>query len=160
AMNDASHDKPSAQTPPPQGEQITGSSRGKPGAAKAASNRSRSENYRKAVPPDNGRVDEPLPDAAELSQQIAEIAQKSQNLVAEFLKRQNAEEGIGLANPLAIGAAFLEMTARLMSDPSRLVQAQLSLWNDYLTLWQRTTQRFLGGTPEPVIETPAGDRRF
>jgi len=29
-----------------------------------------------------------------------------------------------------------------------------------LTLWQRTTQRFLGGSAEPMIEPPAGDRRF
>src|SRR5215471_9664733 len=133
-MNDASHDKPSAQTPPPQGEQITGSSRSKPGAEKAASKRSRSKNSRKTAPPGNGRASDALPDAAELSQQIAEIAEKSQKLVAEFLKRQNAEDGVGIAKPLAIGAAVLEMTARLMSDPSRLVQAQ-SLWNDYLTLW-------------------------
>ena len=38
-----------------------------------------------------------------------------------------------MANPMAIGAAFLEMTARMMSDPARLVEAQMSLWNDYLT---------------------------
>ena len=47
-----------------------------------------------------------------------------------------------------------------MADPSRLVQAQLSLWNDYLTLWQRTAQRFLGGDAQPMIEPSAGDRRF
>ncbi|HWY03804.1 MAG TPA: hypothetical protein VNX60_09060, partial [Candidatus Acidoferrum sp.] len=34
------------------------------------------------------------------------------------------------------GNAFLEMTARLISDSSWLVQAQLSLWNDHLTLCQ------------------------
>jgi polyhydroxyalkanoate synthase subunit PhaC len=88
------------------------------------------------------------------------IAEKSHRLVAEFLKRQSAENGIGMTNPLAIGAAFFEMTARMMSDPSRLVQAQLSLWNDYMTLWQRTAQRFLGGAAEPIIEPTAEDRRF
>jgi polyhydroxyalkanoate synthase subunit PhaC len=103
---------------------------------------------------------EALPDSAELSRQMAEIAAKSQQLVAEFLKRQGREEGVGMADPLGIGTAFLEMTAHMMADPSRLVQAQLSLWNDYLTLWQRTTQRFLGGETEPMIEPPAGDRRF
>jgi polyhydroxyalkanoate synthase subunit PhaC len=100
------------------------------------------------------------PDLSELSQQISGIAEKSRHLVAEFLKRQSAENGVGMANPLSIGAAFFEMTARMMSDPSRLVQAQLSLWNDYLTLWQRTAQRFLGGSAEPMIEPLAGDRRF
>ena len=101
-----------------------------------------------------------LHDPAELSRQMAEIAEKSQELVAEFLKRQRREEGVGMADPLGIGTAFLEMTAHMMADPSRLVQAQLSLWNDYLTLWQRTTQRFLGGETEPMIEPSAGDRRF
>ena len=91
---------------------------------------------------------------------MVEIARKSQQLVAEFLKRQNPEQGVGMASPMALGAAFFEMTARMMSDPSRLVQAQMSLWNDYMTLWQRTAQRFLGGSTEPVIEPAPGDRRF
>src|SRR5437588_4815618 len=82
-----------------------------------------------------------MPDAAELSKQMADIAEKSQRLVAEFLSRQQGENGIGMADPMAIGAAFFEMTAKMMSDPSRLVQAQLSLWHDYMTLWQRTAQR-------------------
>ena len=65
-----------------------------------------------------------------------------------------------MANPMSIGAAFFEMTARMMSDPSRLVEAQLSLWNDYMTLRQlRTAQRF-GGSAEPILEPPPGDRRF
>jgi polyhydroxyalkanoate synthase len=100
------------------------------------------------------------PDSGEFSHQIAEIAQKSQQLVAEFLKRQAPDDGIGMTNPIAIGTAFLEMTARMMSDPSRLVQRQFSLWSEYLTLWQRTAQRFLGGAPEPLIEPDLGDRRF
>ncbi len=92
--------------------------------------------------------------------QIAEVAEKSQELVADFLKRQGGDEGLGMASPMAIGAAFFEMTAQMMADPSRLVQAQLSLWNDYMTLWQRTAQRFLGGPAEPMIEPVPGDRRF
>jgi polyhydroxyalkanoate synthase len=91
---------------------------------------------------------------------MAEIARQSQQLVADFLKRQSPQNGVGMANTLGIGTAFLEMTARMLSDPTRLVQAQLSLWNDYLTLWQRTAKGFLGGETEPLIEPPAGDRRF
>ena len=108
----------------------------------------------------NGAPGDSIPDAADLSQKMAEIARQSQRLVADFIQRQAPENGVGLANTLGIGIAFLEMTARMLSDPSRLVQAQLSLWNDYLTLWQRTAQRFLGGETEPLIEPPAGDRRF
>ena len=95
-----------------------------------------------------------------MARQIAQVAERSQQLVGEFLKRHSPDEGVGMASPLAIGAAFFEMTARMMADPSRLVQAQLSLWNDYMTLWQRTAQRFLGGEAEPLIEPMPGDRRF
>src|SRR5262249_47982152 len=41
-----------------------------------------------------------------------------------------------------------------------LVEAQTALWQDYLRLWQQTTQRFLGAAAEPVIEAAPEDRRF
>jgi polyhydroxyalkanoate synthase len=122
--------------------------------------RSRDKPGEGAAPHEKDQATNTPPDLPELSQQMTDIAEKSRHLVAEFLKRQSAENGMGMADPLSIGAAFFEMTARMMSDPSRLVQAQLSLWNDYMTLWQRTAQRFLGGSAEPIIEPPAGDRRF
>jgi len=125
---------------------MTEKNRGKPGGGAAPHGKDQANN---------------LPaDLSELSQQITDIAEKSRHLVAEFLKKQSAENGVGMANPLSIGAAFFEMTARMISDPSRFIQAQLSLWNDYMTLWQRTAQRFLGGSAEPMIEPSAGDRRF
>jgi len=100
-----------------------------------------------------------IPDPVQLSREFADIAERSQRLVLEFLQRQRPD-GLGMADPLNVGQAFLEMTQRLMSDPTRLVQAQLSLWQDYLKLWQSTTQRLMGGPAEPVIEPSSGDRRF
>ena len=100
------------------------------------------------------------PDPAELARQMAVIAERSQRLVAEFLGRQSTNEGIGMADPAAIGAAFFELTARMMANPARLVDAQMALWNDYLTLWKRTTERLMGHQPEPVIAAAADDRRF
>src|SRR5712691_5265763 len=128
------------------------------------------------APRAEGLPEPPMPDPAELSRQMAEhmteIARKSQRLVTDFLGRlgeqaggqadgpAGGDEGIGLSSPTAIGAAFLEMTQRMMADPARLVEAQVSLWNDYARLWQQTAQRFLGGTAEPVIEAAPEDRRF
>jgi polyhydroxyalkanoate synthase len=97
--------------------------------------------------------------AAELSRQFAEIAEKSRQIVADFLARQGSADP-ALGSMAGIGAAFFEMTSHLMADPSKLVQAQVSLWHDYMTLWQRTAQRFLGGAAEPLAEPAAGDRRF
>jgi polyhydroxyalkanoate synthase len=100
-----------------------------------------------------------LPDPVHWSHSMAEIAERSQRLVLDFLARQG-ESGIGMGDPLNVASAFLDMTQRLMSDPGRLMQAQISLWQDYLRLWQSTTERFLGGRPEPVAEPEADDRRF
>ena len=104
-------------------------------------------------------------DAAELAQRMAEIAERSQRLVAAFLSRQAGQGGAGagaagMADPTAIGAAFFELTQRMMADPAKLIQAQMALWNDYLTLWQRTTERLMGKPTEPVIEAAPDDRRF
>ena len=99
-------------------------------------------------------------DAAALSRHLADIAERSQRLVAEFLARSRGEGGIGMGDPMAVGAAFFEMTARLMSDPARLVRMQMSLWNDYLRLLQHATERMLGNNAPPVAEPASEDRRF
>jgi polyhydroxyalkanoate synthase len=102
-----------------------------------------------------------LPDPVEFSQIMAKIAQQSQRIVTDFLARQSSgDRGIGMSDPLNIGQAFLEMTAKMMADPSKMVQAQMSLWQDYMTLWQSATLRFLGQAPDPVIQATQGDRRF
>src|SRR5271156_1688598 len=75
--------------------------------------------------PDN---DIKLPDPAEFAKNIVKIAAQSQRLVADFLKRQQADGAAGSADPLNIGSAFQEMTAKMMADPAKLVQAQLELW--------------------------------
>ncbi len=100
-----------------------------------------------------------LPDPVEVSQTLAAIAERSQKLVADFLERQ-AVDGSPMGDPLNIGRAFLEMTARLMADPAKLVHAQMSLWQDYMQLWQSTTRRMLGEEATPVIAPRPEDRRF
>ncbi len=100
-----------------------------------------------------------LPDPVEMSRAMTRIAEQSQRLVTDFLARQTDGAG-GSQDPFNIGGAFLEMTSRMMADPAKLFQAQMSLWQDYMTLWQRTTQRFLGGEADPVIAPSKEDRRF
>jgi polyhydroxyalkanoate synthase subunit PhaC len=98
-------------------------------------------------------------DPAELSKAMANIAERSQRIVTDFLTRQAADPSFS-ADPLNIGNAFLEMTAKLMSDPAKLIEAHLNLWQDYMTLWQNTARRLLGEEPEAVVLPDQGDRRF
>jgi polyhydroxyalkanoate synthase len=91
---------------------------------------------------------------------IGEIAERSRNLIEEFLARQQAtDHGRGL-DPVQVGSAFIDFTTRLMSNPAELAQAQFDLWQDYVRLWQATTSRMMGHETEPVIAPERTDRRF
>jgi polyhydroxyalkanoate synthase subunit PhaC len=114
---------------------------------------------------DQQPADMKLPDPVELSHAMARIAEQSQRLVADFLQRQASGERVepvspGMSDPLNIGRAFLEMTTRMMTNPAKLVEAQVNLWHDYMQLWQSTAQRLAGNVGEPVIAPTPEDRRF
>jgi polyhydroxyalkanoate synthase len=99
-----------------------------------------------------------LPDPQLLSRSMAGIAERSQRLVGDWLDRQGREAPN--ADPLNVGGAFLEMTARLMTNPARLMHAQLGFWQDYMTLWQNTARRIMGVESAPVIAADPKDKRF
>ncbi|HEX9465897.1 MAG TPA: class I poly(R)-hydroxyalkanoic acid synthase [Alphaproteobacteria bacterium] len=100
-----------------------------------------------------------LPDPVELSRIMSRIAEQSHGLVSGFLTRQ-APQQVETPDPLNIGQAFFDMTARIMANPMKLVQAQMSLWSDYMSLWQSTARKMLGEPSEPVVTAPPEDRRF
>ena len=103
----------------------------------------------------------PTADPAQLGRSMADIAERSQRIVGEWLKRQNG--AVSNPDPLHLGTAFMEMTAKLMSNPARLVQAQIGFWQDYMTLWQNTARRMIGAPDDaapPVIQADPKDKRF
>ncbi|MDP6573900.1 MAG: class I poly(R)-hydroxyalkanoic acid synthase [Rhodospirillales bacterium] len=100
------------------------------------------------------------PDPIAAARSLADIAERAQRLIADFLARQAETGGGGDPDPLNIGGTFSELAGKLMADPARLASAQLSLWQDYAALWHNTARRMLGGTAEPVATPDEGDRRF
>src|SRR3984957_3878718 len=100
-----------------------------------------------------------LPDPAEFGRSMAGIAERSQRIVGEWLKRQS-EAGPANPDPLNIGRAVMGMTAKLMACPAKLMQAQLGFWQDYMSLWQNTARRMMGVDTTPVIQADPKDRRF
>ncbi|MFM7304048.1 MAG: PHA/PHB synthase family protein [Alphaproteobacteria bacterium] len=99
-----------------------------------------------------------LPDPALVSRTMSDVAERSQRIVADFLKRQADQPGE--ADPMHIGNAFLDMTTRLMTNPAKLMQAQIGFWQDYLTLWQNTARRMMGEPAPAVIAEDQKDKRF
>ncbi|OYW10244.1 MAG: class I poly(R)-hydroxyalkanoic acid synthase [Acidiphilium sp. 37-67-22] len=107
----------------------------------------------------NPRTTEPnMSDPTAYSRTMADIAARSQRIVAEWLDRQR-EVDVAI-DPLNIGSAFMEMMAKLMSNPSMLIDAQLGFWQDYVTLWQHSTRRMMGLETAPVVPPDPRDKRF
>ena len=58
-----------------------------------------------------------MPDPAVIGRSMADVAERSQRIVGEWLKRQSQEDHA--ADSMNIGRAFMEMTARLIASPGR-----------------------------------------
>src|SRR3546814_20082452 len=85
-----------------------------------------------------------LPDPAVWAENWTRIAERSQKLLSEFASHQQNETTPANTDPLNLTGAFMAMTANLMADPERLVEAQVRLWQDYPTLWARSEERSVG----------------
>ena len=99
-----------------------------------------------------------LPDPEVVGRTMADVTERSQRIVAQWLNRQSSDTPD--LDPFNLGGAFVEMSTKLAQNPQHLVQAGLGFWQDYMTLWQNTAQRMLGGHVKPVIESDPKDRRF
>ena len=108
--------------------------------------------------PDQPANDDESTSNDEMAETIASIAERSQRLVNNFVAQQGGQ--FGMADPLNIGGAFLELTARMMADPAKMMEAQRELWQSYMELWQATGQKMLGQATEPVAKPDRDDRRF
>src|SRR3546814_19408210 len=89
-----------------------------------------------------------LPDPVEYSKSMAKIAERSQQLVRDFLERQASDTERRRVvtpeafDPLNVGGAFLAIARSMMANPARLVQAQVSLWSDSIPLWRSGVRRW------------------
>src|SRR5689334_3778798 len=99
-------------------------------------------------------------DPAALAESLACAADKSAKLLGEFAARNANGPRSMFADELGVGKAFLELAAKLLSNPYRLAEAQLNLWWDYMSLWQSSMLRMIGAPAEPVAEPAKGDKRF
>ncbi len=118
-----------------------------------------SKTPRNGAPKADEAFEAPFADPAKFSRSMADIAERSQRIVTEWLQRQ-AEEGPQTNDAMTIGSAFLEMTTKLIASPRHFMEAQLGFWNDYLLLWQNTARRMMGEPAQPVIEADPKDKRF
>ena len=99
-----------------------------------------------------------LPDAVQLFRSFARVAESSQRLVLDFLTRAPEFSGLRMADR-RVGEAFLELTAKMLSDPVALARAQIDLWTEHARLWATSTQRVFGLADQSADMGPP-DHRF
>lgn len=103
---------------------------------------------------------DPLEAAQQFSKSMTDIAERSQRLVTDWLSRHSQEAAAPDLDPLNIGEAFLEMTRHMMSDPAKMMESGMTLWQGHMELWQSTALRMMGQEAKPVVAPVRGDRRF
>src|SRR5262245_8722615 len=97
---------------------------------------------------------------AELAHLYAGIAQKSGQLVEQYLKNGKNGSSPAVADELGIAQAFFQAWTNLLANPFKLAEANLKLWQDYAALWQSSLLKLMGQQAAPVAEPAPGDRRF
>ena len=112
-----------------------------------------------ASPSDTGSQPQ-APDLQQITQSFAQIAERSQKLVNEYLERQREGKTPAVSDDLGLTHAFMDLAAALLANPWKLAEVQMQMWQDYFRLWHGAMQRFLGEQPEPVAEPAKSDTRF
>jgi polyhydroxyalkanoate synthase len=103
-------------------------------------------------------TDNGIPGPKDLTAAMAKIAERSQVLVNNFMANQS--NSFGMADPMNVGSAFIELTQQMMSNPAQMMQAQVQLWQNYMNLWQTTAQKMMGSEVDPLAAPESDDRRF
>ena len=105
----------------------------------------------------------PLPasaDPTDVARVFAEIALRSKHLIETRLAKQVRHAGEEPTDELGVGKAFSELAGRLMSDPFKLAEMSMRMWQDYFTLWQSTVVKASGGEAQAAAEPGKSDNRF
>ncbi len=101
-----------------------------------------------------------MPDPKEIAKTYAEVAQRASAMIGEHVQRQ-LKKGVSTpADELGIAQAFMDMMAKLLSNPYKLAQAQMNLVWDYFSLWQHSMLRVMGMQGTPIAAPEKGDKRF
>ncbi len=100
-------------------------------------------------------------DIEQLSENITEMTAEFHKMAHDFLEAQNMGKSDIETDPMHIGETLLELTRYYSTHPDELISKQMTLWQDYMTLWQNTSRRMMGDSDiEPVIKPGADDKRF
>ena len=90
-----------------------------------------------------------------------EVAERAAHILGEFAQKRVASSlSSAAADELGIAKAFMELQARMVSDPMAMANASMHMMADYMHLWQSSWLKLLGQPGAPVAAPAKGDSRF
>jgi len=101
-----------------------------------------------------------IDDPATFAKNMTLVASQSQKLLGEFLARQATGKAPGTQDRTHIATAFADLSAKMMTNPAKILQAQMELWQTYADIWEMAAKRLTGEQVPPLAQPPAGDKRF
>ena len=96
----------------------------------------------------------------EFARNMLTVGVKSQQLLVDFMARMAKRDTATPLDPLNISGAMLNLVKAMGGNRDQVAQAQTQWWNNFMTLWEGTARRMLGGDTQPVVQPAPGDRRF
>ena len=104
-----------------------------------------------------------LADPVQFAQNMAKVFEQAAGIARMVAERPQPtlQEAETQLTPMEQVSKTLGAVAQAyMSDPQKLMDAQMQLWNSYTQLWQNTWAKVLGQPAQPVAEPTRADKRF
>ncbi len=95
----------------------------------------------------------------DLAQVLRQVAERSARIFSEFGQRNPAGSG-SAADELGIARAYMELYARMLSNPTSVAFAWANMMVEYSNLAQQSWMRMFGLAGSPVAAPAPGDARF
>lgn len=113
----------------------------------------------------NSKSDAPSGDSthatsSELARVLAEIALRSHRIVNVHLTEQAKKLGEDNPDEIGVGKAFSALATQMMSDPYKLAEAGMKMWQSQFDLWRSWMGRMSGQEVDAATESPKEDNRF
>jgi polyhydroxyalkanoate synthase len=101
------------------------------------------------------------PNPEETARVLQQVAERSAKIFGEYAGKNVASSLAAAAgDELGIAKAYMDLYARMLSDPAALATFSTNLMLDYARLWQTGWMKMLGLEAPPVAEPAKGDARF
>ena len=91
---------------------------------------------------------------------VRSVAERSSKILADFAQKQTQSLSAAMRDEMGIAKAYMDLYAKLASDPALVASMSVNLWVDYARLWQSSWMKMFGLASAPVAEPAKSDSRF